>query len=117
MYVLMSHLCISSKSLIRFTLDFILRGQLVQCLEHIYHGLLSDLESTMIGVSTTPQVLNATGEKAAIVNVSNVAEELKTFGKECKLVFITFILSLTQNQLYRDFFSIKWRGTRHDMSI
>lgn len=113
----MSHLCISLRSLISFTLDFILRGQLVECLEHIYHEVLSDLESTMIGVSDTQQVLNATGEKSANVDVSNVAEELKMFGKECKLVFISSILSLTQNQPYRNSFLIKWRGTRHNMSI
>lgn len=71
----------------------------------------------MISVSDTQQEPDALGTKSAKIEESTVAEELKTFGKECKQFgAILATVFLTPNQLYRSSLLIRWRGIQHDMS-
>lgn len=73
-----------TRPLTKLAVVFLVRGQLVECLEYIYDVFLPDLESIMVGVGNTHPVSTAIGEKPTIIDAGSVAEELKTFGKECK---------------------------------
>lgn len=53
----------------------------MECLKYIYNDLFCRLEEVMIGVSKALEEPKPPGAK---VGGGNVAEELKTFGKECK---------------------------------
>lgn len=56
----------------------------VKCLEYIFNDLMPELEDVMLGVNHAPGQLELQGSKLSGINAGHVAEELKTFGKECK---------------------------------
>lgn len=53
-------------------------------LDYICDVLLPNLDSTMVGMNNAVEQPKGYKGKSAVFDVGNVAEELKTFGKECK---------------------------------
>lgn len=66
-------------------LGYMRRDDVDGCLNFICDDLLTNLEVTMFGISTVPELEGAKllSKNPLGVSSSNVAEELKMFGKEC----------------------------------
>lgn len=60
------------------------RNELPECLNYVCNVLFTDLEIIMIGQSVTSGKTKLQEEYLPRASLSNVAEELKMFGKECE---------------------------------
>lgn len=58
----------------------------MECPKYIHYELFPALESTMIGVSAELNKTDLIEEKLSKLDAGNVVEEMKTFGKECKVL-------------------------------
>lgn len=56
----------------------------VKFLEYLFNDLFPELEAVMIGTSHASEHSELIAMKLTKLDVGSVAEELKTFGKECK---------------------------------
>lgn len=61
-----------------------IREDIDGCLTFVSYDLLTSLEMAMFGIGAVPKAAKLTAETPAGVSTGSVAEELKTFGKECK---------------------------------
>lgn len=59
-------------------------------LDYIFNKLLPEMEEVVLGSSHAPKRTELKGVKPPGIDTGNVAEELKTFGKECKHVYSSF---------------------------
>lgn len=60
------------------------RDELDECLNYVCNDLFTDLEVVMIEQSPTSEKPKLQKRYSPGTNLSNVAEELKMFGKECE---------------------------------
>lgn len=63
---------------------YMARNDLDGCLNFFCNDLLANLEVIMFGISAIPEGAKVLKESRVGVSSTNMAEELKMFGKECK---------------------------------